>query len=154
MARENGEAITTPPSVSLVRTTKAIVVAIGRAVPVTMRMVRRTISISVILLVWTIAITRISMRRASSIAAGVVTISMRRARAPLWRTNCMLTILVEDRHTIMVLHYSAAIFSILVDKYCRIAVFDGRSEILAVWREYRSGLSERRAGVNYKKCCR
>ena len=108
-------------------------------------------TVTVIVLRGTLAITIRGMGRTLAIRAGAITISLRRTPAPSRVTGVLPSILVEDRHAVLVLHDGPAIFAILVDEQGRIAVFDGRSKILTIRGEHGCGLREGRSGAKDEK---
>jgi len=127
---------------------KAIVVAVRRSmtIPGVMR-----VSMGLIGIRRTIAVTLVRMRGTMAIPARAGAITVGRTSAPIWRTDALMTILVDDRHTIMVLYYGAAVFAIFVDEKRRITIFDGCSEILPIRGEHRRRLSAGRSGATNKK---
>ena len=147
----DGAIITSRRPASSVMMTVAIVVAIRRSIGVAGIMLRAMMPVTRVVMGRTIAVARVWLRGTMAILASGLTKAVRRARSPMRRTDGLLSVLVEDRHAIMVLHDGAAIFAILVNKYRCTAVFDGCSEVLPVWRKYRRRLSEGRSRAEDKE---
>lgn len=142
---DDGAIMASRRSASSVMMTIAIVIAIRRSIAVAGIVVRAMMPVTRVGMGRAISVTRVGLRGTMAITASGLTKAMRRARSPMWWTDGLLSILVEDRHAIVVLHDGAAIFAILVHKYRRTAVFDGRSEVLSVRSKYRRRLSEGRS---------
>ena len=136
---------------SSVTISEAIVVSMGRSITVPGIVVCRWVSVTRIGMRRTVAITLVRILGAMAICAGDGTIALRRAGAPMRRTNAMMSIFIDDRHAIVVLHNGAAVFAIFVDENRCVPIFDGRSEILPIRGEYRRRLRVGRSGAENKK---